>query len=179
MYSKIAMDTYQEMLEKVGSEESLEKTAGKISNAFSAVKNFFTKGAPPLDVSSTSKKILTLIDKGGKASGAEKGLLDDALRSLVNEETAGARLGGQAVKGLATASLLGIPTAAVLGKNYGKRSVEVKDDWDKAKYGLTGLAVGLSAPVLYNALTGGKDLSSLAAMLGNNPNPSYSDFTSI
>ncbi|MHA1302095.1 MAG: hypothetical protein ACTSPI_00135 [Candidatus Heimdallarchaeaceae archaeon] len=75
---------------------------------------------------------------------------------------------------LATAGMAGAPAYAI-----GKHRTQAASDWDKMKYGLGGLGVGLSAPLLYNLVKGG-DLSALANRLGaKDYSPEYADFTSL
>lgn len=177
MFSKEAMDSYEELLSKMNPPvkfESFDKTAGVADS----MRSFFSKAGPIQINAQGLKKSLGELD-----TLRDLGLSPKQISNLVKE--APDFLAPYMAKPMSLGDMamaVGVPAAAGAGGLYaGYQAGKANDEWDKAKAGLAGAAVGLALPSVYKALTQGSGgLNAMAQQLGaSGYNPDYADFTSI
>jgi hypothetical protein len=231
MYSKIALDLYEELLEKVGSPIQFVKEAAFPQN----IVDWFRKLRGPASAATVSSKVTPemrdaftkmIRDQGGVAGrtsvltdigdmnkiydhlarvtggvrSPNPGEIEEAVKAYrgsvgpemahVNldkliegvHEVAPEHLGIDWKKNPSNVLALGAAAATVPAYYLGKRVQGAGDEWDKLKYGLGGLGVGLASPFVYNALKNnnlGALSSYLPGMSDQQNQQAISDFTSI
>jgi hypothetical protein len=191
MYSKEALDLYEQLLNKVASPIVFEqsKTAavdwksipGKVKNFIFNPKSKFNPIRPPDGDPTFKKYVAGLSDKilNHLHTQGYPNVPDNVLDELLTKEipAAGEHLvENDWMSPWARAFALGVPSAAIGGAYAGKNVGQSADEWDKMKYGLGGLGLGLLGPAMYTKLTGNNYLNALSD--NKNP-PAHTDFTSI
>ena len=149
MFTKEAMDLYENLLDKMGPEVQF------FNSAEGNTKTADWK-------SEATEQILSKLRSGGSQLG-------DSATSIISKGIGDASINSPLLKTLG----LAVPAVGAGAYGIGKWHASAQDDWDNLKYGLGGVGLGLLAPHLYKGLSG----TGLGALANNEYDPS--DFTSI